>query len=42
MSGCISVIQKWLKDDMIESTEKISGILIHALDKGVRNNDYRF
>jgi len=42
MSGCISVIQKWLKDDMIESTEKISEILIHALDKGVTNSDYKF
>ncbi|MDF2544150.1 MAG: TetR/AcrR family transcriptional regulator [Herbinix sp.] len=35
MTGCISILQIWLKDGMPESTDRMSEIIMHALDKGI-------
>lgn len=35
ISGCISILQKWLHDGMVESPEKIAGILLQVLFHGI-------
>ena len=35
ITGCISILQKWLQDGMIESPEKISEFLLQVLYQGI-------
>lgn len=35
VTGCISVLQKWLQDGMIESTEKMTELIMQVLSQGV-------
>lgn len=35
LTGCISVLQVWLKDGMPESTSRMAEIILHAIDKGI-------
>lgn len=38
LSGCISVIQMWLRDGMPESDEHMARIILKAIDKGIAAN----
>lgn len=35
LTGCISVLQLWLRDGMPESTTRMAEIIIQAIDKGI-------
>ncbi len=37
VTGCISIIQKWLEDGQIESPQYISNIILHILQHGVES-----
>lgn len=37
LTGCISMLQIWLKDGMPESTTRMAEIILHSIDKGITN-----
>jgi len=36
VTGCISIIQKWLQDDMLESPAQISGLIMQMTQDGIK------
>lgn len=40
LTGCISMLQIWLRDGMPESTTRMSEIILKAIDKGITSFSY--
>ncbi len=38
LTGCISILQIWLRDGMPESTTRMTELIMQALDKGITNS----